>query len=203
MKKLKKQLVKYIYADHNKSRSVKKTLAKLLYRNERKSMLNIGSGETKIHPNIINFDIQDVPNVDIIGTADNIPFSDSRIDLVISQKVNAKGSSLQVSNYQSKVKTINLDHYCLENRLDPDFIKIDDEGHEYNVLKGLAGQVKVGSHSWIDIGASVIQQINIGSDVKVGTGSVVVSDLQDKITAFGSPQDLCKKIDLLVLDFLD
>jgi len=51
----------------------------------------------------------------------------------------------------------------------------------------LAGEVKVGARSWIGIGASVIQQVHIGSDVTVGAGAAVVSDLPDGVTAVGVP----------------
>lgn len=51
----------------------------------------------------------------------------------------------------------------------------------------LAGEVQVGSRSCIGIGASVIQQVTIGSDVTVGAGSVVLCDLPDGVTAVGVP----------------
>ena len=51
----------------------------------------------------------------------------------------------------------------------------------------LAGEVKVGSRSWIGIGASVIQQVCIGSDVTVGAGASVVRDLPSSVTAVGVP----------------
>ena len=51
----------------------------------------------------------------------------------------------------------------------------------------LAGGVKVGSRSWIGIGASVIQHVRIGSDVTVGAGAAVVRDLPDGVTAVGVP----------------
>ena len=51
----------------------------------------------------------------------------------------------------------------------------------------LAGEVKIGARSWIGIGASVIQEVCIGSDVTVGAGSVVLRDLPDGVTAVGIP----------------
>ena len=51
----------------------------------------------------------------------------------------------------------------------------------------LAGEVQVGSRSWIGIGAYVIQQVRIGSDVSVGAGAAVVRDLQDGFTAVCVP----------------
>ena len=51
----------------------------------------------------------------------------------------------------------------------------------------LAGEVSVGSRTWIGIGASVIQQVSIGCDVIVGAGAAVVSDLPNNVTAVGVP----------------
>ena len=51
----------------------------------------------------------------------------------------------------------------------------------------LAGEVNVGVRSWIGIGASVIQQVRIGSDVTVGAGAAVIRDLPDSVTAVGVP----------------
>ena len=51
----------------------------------------------------------------------------------------------------------------------------------------LAGEVHVGTRSWIGIGASVIQQVHIGSDVTVGAGAAVIGDLPDGVTAVGVP----------------
>lgn len=51
----------------------------------------------------------------------------------------------------------------------------------------LAGEVKVGVRSFIGIGASVIQQVRIGSDVTVGACAAVVRDLPDGVTAIGVP----------------
>lgn len=51
----------------------------------------------------------------------------------------------------------------------------------------LAGGVHVGLRSFIGIGACVIQQKSIGSDVIVGAGAAVVDNLPDGITAVGVP----------------
>lgn len=51
----------------------------------------------------------------------------------------------------------------------------------------LAGEVTVGPRSWIGIGASVIQQLQIGADVTVGAGAAVVGDLPNGVTAVGVP----------------
>lgn len=51
----------------------------------------------------------------------------------------------------------------------------------------LAGDVTVGSCSWVGIGASVIQGVRIGSNVIVGAGSTVLRDVQDCLTVCGVP----------------
>lgn len=51
----------------------------------------------------------------------------------------------------------------------------------------LAGQVVVGTCSWIGIGAIVRQQISIGSHAMIAAGAVVVKDVQDAATVIGVP----------------
>lgn len=51
----------------------------------------------------------------------------------------------------------------------------------------LAGGVHVGDESWIGIGSSVRQLINIGERVVVGAGSAVVSDIQNDMVVAGVP----------------
>lgn len=51
----------------------------------------------------------------------------------------------------------------------------------------LAGEVAVGTCSWIGIGAVVIQQRKIGDRVTVGAAAAVIRDLPDNVTAVGVP----------------
>lgn len=51
----------------------------------------------------------------------------------------------------------------------------------------LAGNVTVGTRSWIGIGSVVRQDISIGRDVVIGAGSVVVQDVPDAVTSYGVP----------------
>ena len=51
----------------------------------------------------------------------------------------------------------------------------------------LSGEVSVDKRSWIGTGACVRQQIRIGSDVIVGAGAVVVSNLDNDVTVVGNP----------------
>ena len=65
----------------------------------------------------------------------------------------------------------------------------NSDGNGVHICPGvrLAGEVHVGAHSWIGIGACVIQQVRIGTDVTVGAGAAVIQDLPDGITAVGVP----------------
>lgn len=51
----------------------------------------------------------------------------------------------------------------------------------------LAGNVTVGEFSWIGIGSSVIQHINIGKHCTCGAGSVVIDNVSDNSTVVGVP----------------
>ncbi|CAN7746805.1 acetyltransferase [Caballeronia sp. LjRoot29] len=52
---------------------------------------------------------------------------------------------------------------------------------------GLAGNVTVGIQSFLGIGSRVIPEIHIGSEVMIGAGSVVISDIDDNQTVVGVP----------------
>ena len=51
----------------------------------------------------------------------------------------------------------------------------------------IAGGVKIGKHSWLGIGSSVKQLVQIGDNVTVGAGAVVVDDLDSDQTVVGVP----------------
>jgi sugar O-acyltransferase (sialic acid O-acetyltransferase NeuD family) len=51
----------------------------------------------------------------------------------------------------------------------------------------LAGGIRIGDRSIIGIGSCVRQLIEVGEDCTIGAGSVVVSDIPQKTTAFGNP----------------
>jgi sugar O-acyltransferase (sialic acid O-acetyltransferase NeuD family) len=51
----------------------------------------------------------------------------------------------------------------------------------------LAGAVKVGALSWIGIGASVKQCIQIGTNVVIGAGATVINDVYDDFIVVGTP----------------
>lgn len=85
--KLKSSYVSLVYADHNRSRAVRKVLNFLLStQSEDSFILNIGSGMTRIAPNVKNLDIKPGPLVDYVGTAEKIPLIDETVDLIITQE---------------------------------------------------------------------------------------------------------------------
>lgn len=51
----------------------------------------------------------------------------------------------------------------------------------------LSGEVTIGTASWLGTGCSVRNKINIGRDVVVGVGGVVVRDVEDGQTVVGVP----------------
>jgi SAM-dependent methyltransferase len=80
--------VKRIYADHNNSPRVRKTLDRLIANLEQNAFaLNIGAGLTRIAPNIKNLEIQAGLGIDYVGSVESIPIDDDQVDLVITQEV--------------------------------------------------------------------------------------------------------------------
>lgn len=81
------RFVDFVYADQNRSRSVRKALLGLLDQlDDSKIALNIGAGGTR-YANVINLEIADGPAVNIIGHGSELPFLDGTVDLVILQEV--------------------------------------------------------------------------------------------------------------------
>ncbi|AZV93902.1 acetyltransferase [Bordetella sp. J329] len=62
-----------------------------------------------------------------------------------------------------------------------------DDGVHVSPGANLAGATHVGRASWIGIGACTRQLINIGSDVVIGAGGVVVKDIPDNMIVAGNP----------------
>jgi SAM-dependent methyltransferase len=85
--KLKSFYVSLVYADHNRSTTVRKALKNILEsQNEESFILNIGSGQARIAPNIKNLDIIAGPSVDYVGSAEMIPLDNQAVDLIITQE---------------------------------------------------------------------------------------------------------------------
>jgi sugar O-acyltransferase (sialic acid O-acetyltransferase NeuD family) len=69
-----------------------------------------------------------------------------------------------------------IDHDCV----------LDDYVHIAPGVR-LAGGVQIGRGSFLGIGAVVIPDRNIGQQVTIGAGAVVVRDIADHVTAIGVP----------------
>jgi len=88
-------------------------------------------------------------------------------------------------------------HFCIEIGDDIQtgpYVYISDQNHSYedpDVPIGrqwpVESSVRIGSGSWLGTGAIVLPGANIGRNVVVGAGSVVVGELPDHCVAVGSP----------------
>jgi SAM-dependent methyltransferase len=50
-------------------------------------MVNVGSGQLRLHPNVINVDLFKFPNVDLLADATFLPFADGTFDVTCSEQV--------------------------------------------------------------------------------------------------------------------
>lgn len=57
----------------------------------------------------------------------------------------------------------------------------------------VAGGTTVGKSSWVGIGTNVKQMVNIGADVLIGAGSVVINDIPAGQTVVGVPAKVLKQ----------
>ena len=60
----------------------------------------------------------------------------------------------------------------------------------------LAGNVKVGSRSFLGIGSKVLPGVSVGTQTIIGAGSVVISDIGSNVTAVGVPARVIKSIEV-------
>lgn len=85
---LRQRFVRAIYADHNDSKLVETTLSRLLTSvHDDAVMINIGAGNTRLHPNMKCLEIEAGLGVDIVGSALDLPFQDNSVDLIVTQEV--------------------------------------------------------------------------------------------------------------------
>jgi SAM-dependent methyltransferase len=84
--RIKGAFVSLVYADQNRSASVQRALARLLAAHSGGLILNVGAGSTCL-PGAVNLDLHDGPNIDIVGTDEQLPFQDGSVDLVVLQEV--------------------------------------------------------------------------------------------------------------------
>lgn len=81
-------VVKKIYGDHNDARNVRQALKTLMQKMpEPFTGLNIGAGQTNVHPSIKNLELEAGVNIDYVGSVLDIPCNDNEFDLVIAQEV--------------------------------------------------------------------------------------------------------------------
>jgi SAM-dependent methyltransferase len=84
---LRSQFVERVYATHNTSPAVRRTLADCLERlNDGDRGLNVGSGSRRLHPAVLNVDIGAGDGVDVVADAEALPFPDHQFRLVITQE---------------------------------------------------------------------------------------------------------------------
>jgi sugar O-acyltransferase (sialic acid O-acetyltransferase NeuD family) len=57
----------------------------------------------------------------------------------------------------------------------------------------LAGGVIINKYSWIGAGSTIIEKINIGYNVIIGAGTVVIHDVSDDVVAVGVPAKIIKQ----------
>lgn len=82
------KFVRAIYADHNASKAVTRTLNILVSACPSDAfMLNIGAGDTQIDPRMKTLEIEAAPGIDFVGTATNLPFDADAVDLIVTQEV--------------------------------------------------------------------------------------------------------------------
>jgi SAM-dependent methyltransferase len=79
--------VQHIYATHNGSRSVRRALGRCLGRLKDGDVgLNVGCGDTRLHPALINLDKVPGPQVDCCAPAEAMPFPDGHFAIIITQE---------------------------------------------------------------------------------------------------------------------
>ena len=85
---LRRLIVRQLYATQNSSASVRQVLADLVRRLGASDWgLNLGAGDTRIHPRLLNLDLYEADNIDIVSRGHHLPFRDNTLKLVVSQEV--------------------------------------------------------------------------------------------------------------------
>ena len=82
------RFVDSVYASHNSAKAIQQALGKCLSRLQAGDVgLNVGAGGTRIHPQVLNLDLNPGENVDYCGRAEDLPFEDQKFSLVVTQEV--------------------------------------------------------------------------------------------------------------------
>jgi SAM-dependent methyltransferase len=84
---VRKRFVRRFWAAHNDSPAVRREIRALLEELHGGRGLNLGSGEARIEPRLVQFDLLRSPAVDVLGDALALPFADGLFDVVLSQEM--------------------------------------------------------------------------------------------------------------------
>ena len=84
---IRKRFVRAFWAAHNSSEVVRKTIGLLRSDLGTGRGLNLGCGDTRIDPRLVNFDLVQTRSVDVLGDALALPFADGQFSLVVSQEM--------------------------------------------------------------------------------------------------------------------
>jgi SAM-dependent methyltransferase len=84
---IRKRFVRSFWAAHNASAAVQKALGSLLAALGNGRGLNLGCGDARLDPRLVNFDLVRTAAVDVLGDALALPFPDGQFELVISQEM--------------------------------------------------------------------------------------------------------------------
>lgn len=74
-----------------------------------------------------------------------------------------------------------IDHDCIIN----DFVHVSPGVH-------VAGTVTIGRNTWLGIGSTVINNLEICANCIIGAGSTVIKDIKEEGTYVGSPAERIK-----------
>lgn len=84
---LRRVFVERIYGDHNRSRIVRQRLSSVLSSLGPEQLgLNVGAGLSKLHPRIVNVDVEAGVEIQCQSSAMALPFRDGSFDVVITQE---------------------------------------------------------------------------------------------------------------------
>jgi len=82
-------LIRFVYADQNRSRTIARGLAPILARLDEADAwgVNIGAGDTSLHPKLLNLDVNALPSVHMVCACHDLPIRSGALACAISQEV--------------------------------------------------------------------------------------------------------------------
>jgi len=84
---LRQWFIRSFWAAHNSSPAVRKAMGSLLADLGDGRGLNLGCGDTRLGPRLVNFDLMYTGAVDVLGDTLALPFPDGQFALIISQEM--------------------------------------------------------------------------------------------------------------------